>query len=322
MRVAITTLRRVGRAVAPGLLAATLLGGCISQDYYRTAAQSAAAGAMQGVHDAIPSIQEPLRQTLRGALVDDPVLREAARDMTRSAVDVLESRLGSPEMRRQVDALVAQAMASLARDGDETVRALVKAAGGTLETELRRVATVSILAATTTLRDSLERDVTRAARRLARRMGDELVVSLVKGLEGPLQERMLQAGRNMTQALMRGAAEGADDPLNQAGFGGLTNHVMLQAVRGARQGMTEGLPDRTQVALISAIVLLGALVLASSGGLLLVWRRYQQSAKTLTIVAESINTHQADALKETIKRTTQDNYVGPWFSTFLKRRGL
>jgi hypothetical protein len=277
---------------------------------------------MQGVREGIPGIQEPLRQTLHGALVDDPMLKDAARDMTRSAMEVLEARLGSPEMRRQVDALVAQAMASLQRDSDKTVRELVTAAGGTLEAELRRVATASILAATTTLRDSLERDVTPAAQRLASRMGEELVISVVKGLEGPLQKTMLQAGRNMSQALIKGAAEGAEDPINQAGFGGLTSHVMLQAVRGARQGMTEGLPDQAQVALISGMVLLGALVLATSGGLGFFWWRYQQSAKTLTIVAKSINNHQSGALKDTIKKSTHDNYVGPWFSSFLKRRGL
>ena len=304
------------------LLAVALLGGCVSQDYYRATGQSAASGAMQGVRDGIPGIEAPLRHALRGAIVDDPALKEAARDMTRSAVDVLETRLGSPEMRRQVDALVAQAMERLQRDGDETVRGLIKAAGGTLEAELRRVATASILASTTTLRDSLERDVTPAAQRLASRMGEELVVSIVKGLEGPLQKSMLQAGRNMSQALIKGAAEGADDPINQAGFGGLTNHVMLQAVRGARQGMTEGLPDQAQVALISGMVLLAALVLASSGGLGFFWWRYQQSAKTLTIVAKSINNHQSGALKDTIKKSTHDNYVGPWFSSFLKRRGL
>jgi hypothetical protein len=326
MRTATTPPHPIRRATfqasALGLLVQPLLGGCLSQDYYRATGQSVATGAMQGVRDGIPGIQEPLRQTLRGALVDDPALKEAARDMTRSAVDVLEARLGSPEMRGQVDALVAQAMERLRRDGDETVRGLITAAGGTLEAELRRVATVSILAATTTLRDSIERDVTPAAQRLASRMGEELIVSLVKGLEGPLQEDMLRAGRNMSQALIKGAAEGADDPINQAGFGGLTNHVMLQAVRGAKQGMREGLPDQTQVALISGLVLLGALVLASSAGLAFFWWRYQQSAKTLTIVAESINDHQSGALKDTIKKSTHDNYVGPWFSSFLKRRGL
>lgn len=322
MRVAITSCRPICGAAGPGLLALVLLGGCVSQDYYRTTAQSAASGAMQGVRDGIPGIQEPLRQTLRGALVDDPVLTEAARDMTRSAVDVLEARLGSPEMRRQVDALVAQAMESLRRDGDETIRRLVTEAGATLEVEIRRVTTAGILATTTTLRDSLERDVTPAAERLARRMGEELVTSLVKGLEGPLQKTMLQAGRNMSQALIKGAAEGAEDPINQAGFGGLTSHVMLQAMRGARQGMTEGLPDQRQVALISGIVLLGALLLASTGGLAFFWWRYQRSAKTLTIVAKSINNHQSGALKDTIRRSTHDNYVGPWFSTFLKHRGL
>lgn len=311
-----------GSAAGLGLLALLALAGCVSPDYIRGTGQSAAAGAMQGVRDGIPALQEPLRQTLRGALVDDPMLRDAARDMTRSAVEVLEARLGSPEMRAQVDALVAQAMARLGRDADEKVRALVEAAGGTLEVELRRVAAVSLLAATTTLRDSLERDVTPAAERLAQRMGDQLIGSLVAGLEGPLQQAMLRAGRNMSQALIRGAAEGADDPINQAGLGGLTNHVMLQAVRGAKQGMREGLPDQAQVALISGLVLLGALVLASGSGLAFFWWRYQQSAKTLTIVAESINDHRSGALKDTIKKSTHDNYVGPWFSSFLKRRGL
>ena len=322
MRAATTIRRGPGRTAALGLLPLLLLGGCVSAEYVRGTGQSAAAGAMQGVREGIPDLQEPLRQTLRAALVDDPVLREAAADMTRSAVEVLEARLGSPEMRRQVDALVAQAMEGLRRDGDQAVRALIEAAGGTLEAELRRVATVSILAATTALRDSIERDVTPAAQRLAQRMGDQLIVSLVEGLEGPLQRTMLQAGRNMSQALIQGAAEGADNPINQAGFGGLTNHVMLQAVRGAKQGMREGLPDQTQVALISGLVLLAALVLASGGGLAFFWWRYQQSAKTLTIVAESINEHQAGALKDAIKKSTHDNYVGPWFSSFLKRRGL
>jgi hypothetical protein len=76
MRVAITihlsNFRANCRASGLGLLALTLLGGCVSQDYYRATGQSAASGAMQGIRDAIPGIQEPLRQTLRGALVDDP----------------------------------------------------------------------------------------------------------------------------------------------------------------------------------------------------------------------------------------------------------
>jgi hypothetical protein len=97
---------------------------------------------------------------------------------------------------------------------------------------------------------------------------------------------------------------------------------MLQAMRGARQGMSEGLPNRTQVALISSVVLLGAMVLASGAGGVFFWWRYQQSAKTLTIVAKSINQHQSDALKDTIRKSTHDNYVGPWFSSFLKHRGL
>lgn len=46
------------------------------------------------------------------------------------------------------------------------------------------------------------------------------------------------------------------------------------------------------------------------------------SEQTLTIVAESINQHQSGALEETIKKSAHDNDVGPWFSSFLKRRAL
>ena len=303
-----------------GLLAGAH-GGCVSPDFIHDAGQSAAAGAMQGVREGIPGLQDPLRQTLRGSL-EDPALARAARDMTDSAMRSLQARLGSPEMRQQVDLLVTQAMESLKRSGDGTVQALVKGAGDQLEVELRKVATASILAATTTLRDSIERDVNPATQRLARQMGEHLVASLVTGLEGPMQARLQLVGRNMSLALIKGAAEGADDPVNQAGFGDLTHQVMLQAMRGARQGMSEGLPNRTQVALISAVVLLGVMVLGSGGGLAWFWWRYQQSAKTLTIVAESINQHKSDALKDTIRKSAHDNYVGPWFSTFLKHRGL
>jgi hypothetical protein len=318
----IRTHRRARLLAAFAWLIVAPLGGCVTQDYIRSAGQSAAGGAMQGVSEGIPSIQEPLRQTLRGALVDDATLRDAAREMSQSAMQVLQAQLGSAEMRRQVDALVAQAMTTLAREGDEATRVLVKAAGAQLEAEMRAVATQSILAATLTLRDSVEQDVSPATQRLAKRMADQLVVSLVEGLEGPLQDRLQLAGRNMAQALIKGAAQGADDPINQAGFGGLTSHVMLQAIRGAKQGMTESLPSQTEAALVSAVILLGA-VLVGMGALLgLYWWRYQQSAKTLTIVAESINQHQSGALKETIKKSAHDNYVGPWFSSFLKRRGL
>src|SRR6266851_2024653 len=108
-----------------GLLAAAH-GGCVSQDFIHGAGQSAAAGAMQGVREGIPGLQEPLRQTLRGSL-EDPAVARAAREMTDSAMQTLQARLGSLEMRQQVDLLVTQAMESLHRSGDGTVQALVKA---------------------------------------------------------------------------------------------------------------------------------------------------------------------------------------------------
>lgn len=101
-----------------GLLAAAH-GGCVSQAFIHGAGQSAAAGAMQGVREGIPALQDPLRQTLRGSL-EDPALARAAREMTDSAMQTLQARLGAPEMRQQVDLLVTQAMQSLNRSGPDS----------------------------------------------------------------------------------------------------------------------------------------------------------------------------------------------------------
>jgi hypothetical protein len=322
MRTTVAYQMTVPWTAALALLALFHFGGCVNQEYLHGLGQSAAKGAMQGVSEGIPSIQEPLRQTLHSTLVDDETLRRASRDMTESALKVLETRLASPEMRKQVDALVAQAMESLNRDGNDTVRALVQTAGTQLEQQMRQVAVDSIKVATTNLAEAIEQKVSPAAQRLAQDMGTHLVESLVAGLKGPMQAQLVQTGRDMSQALLRGAAQGADDPMNQASFGGLTHQVMLQAMRGAREGMREGLPNETQVALIAGVIVLGAMLVLSAGGLTYFWWRYQQSAKTLTIVAESINQHQSGALKETIQKNAHDNYVGPWFSSFLKRRGL
>ena len=126
----------------------------------------------------------------------------------------------------------------------------------------------------------------------------------------------------MGRAVIAGAARGMGDPENQASAGGFVRLVGLQAVRGAAEAVHEGLPDRMQAALIAGIVVLGAFLVLAAGGLTMVWSRYQKSTKSLAIVAESINQHQADALKATIKQSAHDNYVGPWLSSFLKRRGL
>jgi hypothetical protein len=98
--------------------------------------------------------------------------------------------------------------------------------------------------------------------------------------------------------------------------------MSLQAVRGARQGMKEGLPDERQVALVASIVVLAALLLLAAASLSFLWWRYHQSAKSLTIMAETINLHESEELKAAIQQSAHDNYVGPWLSSFLKRRGL
>src|SRR6185503_337340 len=112
------------RLAALALLLAAGLGGCVTQEYVRGIGHNAAKGAMGGVAEGLPAIEEPLRQTLRRALVEDETLRRAARDMTETAVKSLEAGLASAEMRRQIDDLVTQAFESTRRNGDEAIRRL------------------------------------------------------------------------------------------------------------------------------------------------------------------------------------------------------
>jgi hypothetical protein len=336
MRMSATDRHRHAWLLSLAVLAASL-GGCVTQDYVRGLGHHAARGAMGGVGDGMPALEDSLRQALRRALVEDDTLRQAARDMTESAVKTLETGLASPEMRTQVDDLVMRAMESLTRHGDEAVRQLVQRAEpeltmafrrviATAESEMRlavqRVATDGIDKMGARLRARIEGEITPAMERLARRTGEQLIVSLVAGLEGPLQQRLLEAGQGMSTSLIKGVALGLNEPANQASFGSLTQVMSLEAVRGARQGMKEGLPDERQVALIASIVVLAALLILATGSMSLFWWRYHQSAKSLTIMAENINQLEASDLKAAIQQSAYDNYVGPWLSTFLKRRGL
>ena len=71
MSVRATARRRHARLAALALLLAAGLGGCVTQEYVRGLGHSAAQGAMGGVAEAIPTIEEPLRQTLHRTLVED-----------------------------------------------------------------------------------------------------------------------------------------------------------------------------------------------------------------------------------------------------------
>src|SRR4029077_19843181 len=124
------TRRRALSLTTLGLLAVALAG-CVSQDFIHGAGQSAAAGAMQGVREGVPGLQEPLRQTFRGSL-EDPPPAGAARNMTDSAMQALQARLGSPEMREQVDRLVTQAMEGQRGGGGRNRQPRAKGTGGQL----------------------------------------------------------------------------------------------------------------------------------------------------------------------------------------------
>ena len=168
----------------------------------------------------------------------------------------------------------------------------------------------------------MEKQLTPATEQLARHTAEVLADSLVKALDGPLGKKLEQTTGQLGQQLVSEAATALASPASKAAVAEFAESATRGAVRGARAGVSEGLPPHLQTALIAGLVVLCALVVLFAIGAFSLWHRYQQSTTSLAIIAEKINQQQSQELKQAISKSAADNHVGPWLSRFLKNRGL
>jgi hypothetical protein len=211
---------------------------------------------------------------------------------------------------------------TLEQRGSETTRGLLRTAGPELKEALRSAVSETVAAAGGALKESIQKDLTKAAEQLARSTAEALTAALVQALDGPLGKRMEQSAGQMAQQIVGQATQALRDPNSKVAVAEFTESAMHGAVRGTRQAVSEGLPDRLQSALIAGLVVVLTLFFVALVGVFLLWNRYKLSTKSLAIIAEKINQHDATELKRAIQKSATDNYVGPWLSTFLKARGL
>lgn len=293
--------------------------GCASwmqriRDYGRSAAS--------GVGDELPKMKEPLKKILRETLLEDDTIKQVAARASEGAFDAIGRKLADAEVQRRLDGIVSHVIGTLEQRGSEATRNLLRTAGPELREALRGAVSETVTAAGGALKESLEKDLTKASQHLAKSTAEALTTALLQALDGPLGKRLEQSAGQMAQQMVGQATFALRDPNSKAAISEFTESAMRGAVRGTREGVNEGLPNRLQSALIAGIVVLGALVLLAAIGMLLLWSRYRLSTKSLAIIAEKINQHDAQDLKRAIHKSATDNYVGPWLSTFLKARGL
>lgn len=288
----------------------------------RTLGRSAA----QGVTDELPNMKAPLQKTLRDALLGDDMLKQLATKVTEATVRSVSEELARGELSKHVDALVGHALETLGQKGSESTRQLIRAAGPELKEMLRGVVEQSLNAAGGALRQQLQGNLAQASAALAEKTADALAKSLARSLsaelKGPLGDQLQKTAGSMGQQFIGSAATTLRDPTTQTAVHDFVSNAARGAVHGAKSGVNDGLPDRLQVALIAGVLVLGTLLFLCAIGLGLIIHRYRQSTKSLTIIAEKINESQSPDLKQAIRRSADNNHVGPWLSTFLKARGL
>jgi hypothetical protein len=296
-----------------------MLGGCGAfnnnvREYGRSAAR--------GVGQELPNLKGPLQQTLRDALLGNDILAQAAQRVTERAMHSLEAELQKGELQKLVDDLLTHALSTVAQRGNEATRQIIQNAGPELRQELRRIVLETVAAASGALKESIQKDLTAATQLLARSTAETLVATLVKALEGELGQRLKQTVGGLGQQLVADAATKLREQSSKDAVGEFAESAMKGAVRGTRSGIDEGLPNRLQVALIAGLIVCGTLLLLFSAGFFIIFHRYRQSAKSLTIIAQKINEADAQNLKKAIQQSANANYLGPWLSSFLKQRGL
>lgn len=278
--------------------------------------------ATQGVGQELPNLKGPLKQTLRDALLSDDLLDQAGQRIASGTLRNLEAELQKGTLSKAIDEMIAHALDTAGQKGTEATRQLIKTAGPELQQALREIVLSTLSTAGGALKESIQKDLTAATQLLAKSTAEALVATMVKALEGELGQELKQTAGSLSQQLIIEATSKLRDPASKQAVSEFAESALKGAVRGTRDGISESLPSRLQVALISGLVVCGTLLLLIGTGFAILLHRYRQSTKSLTIIAEKINEAEADALKQAIHKSANVNYVGPWLSTFLKQRGL
>jgi hypothetical protein len=314
-------VRLLGTALSACLWAvlALVLGGC---GLFTENMRGFGRAATKGVGDELPNLKGPLSATLRDTLLGNDLLEQTAQRLTSGTLHTLESELQKGELTKVVDDLVAHALERAAQRGGEATKQLIQGAGPELRQMLREIVLSTVATASGALKDSIQKDLTAATQLLARSTAEALVATMVRALEGELGQQLKQTVGGLGQQLVADAASKLREPASRQAVSEFTESAMKGAVRGTRDGINEGLPNRLQVALISGLVVCATLLLVVSLGFFLLFYRYRQSTKSLAIIAQKINETDAKSLKQQIQKSASANYLGPWLSSFLKQRGL
>lgn len=325
---------RVSRALLPLLLVwgcVSVLPGCAAPELTaRVTTRGAVHGAAEGLAGLEPEVLRKLQQTY----LDDEALQRAARDLSRALIQGTAQGLDQAQVDQLAGRAVAAAMDTLRTQAGQAALA----AAPHLEAALREGIQTAILSAGDALRQSAQRDLAVAARSLVRASLSAAVDTLGRYARSVdwhgatsryAEESLAPAAGLVARTMMREAVVGMQEGLDQVGAG---KDVPLRAImREVGAGLAEGLgtgaaDSRLTNWLIAFVVVLGGLLLGALVGAILLWRRYQQTTRSLVLFARKMNDAQkADnaavrELRQAILTAHAESHQDAWLNRFLQRR--
>jgi hypothetical protein len=312
-------------------IAAPVLSGCAAPELTaRVTTRGAVHGAAEGLAGLEPEVLRKLQQTY----LDDAALQRAARDLSRAVIQGTAQGLDQAQVDQLAGRAVAAAMDTLRTQAGQAALA----AAPHLEAALRNGIQTAILSAGSALRQSAQRDLAVAGRILVRAALGAAVDTLGQYARNVdwngvtsryAEESLAPAAGVVARTMMREAVVGMQEGLDQVGAG---KDVPLRAImREVGAGLAEGLgtgaaDSRLTSWLVAFVVVLGGLLLGALVGAILLWRRYQQTTRSLVLFARKMNEAQkADnaavrELRQAILTAHAENHQDAWLNRFLQRR--
>lgn len=341
-------LRRLLWHAALLLLISTCLPGCAAMQWY---ARQTGKGAVRGFYEGMASVDDPLRKKVINDVLSDPALRQVAHDITASVVGGAVDGLTQAKLDQLAGSMVQNTMKTLREQGDSAMNQFVREAGPMLDRALRRGIEDAVLAMGTAMHKTAQEDMGEATTLLVRaaieglmqsltRAGRELTRDLDDKTERFLTQKVAPGAGQVARTFTREAVLGIQEGLAQGGLsGGIKDQlptlrmVMHEIGVGLGEGLGVGIgrsvqkspiePLLTGIAVVLGILLTGAVV-----GLILMWRRYLSTSKSLELFAHEINEAQGNEQihAQELRRQIRDahataNHV-TFLDKFLKHRGL
>jgi len=311
--------------------------GCPAIQWY---ARQSGKGAVRGFYEGMADVQQPLRNQVLADMLGDPALRKVAHDLAASAVLGTVDGLSQLKLEALTSRMVENAMLTLRKQGDSTMKELVRDAGPALEQAMRHGVEGAILTLGASLHESAKGDMGAATALLMRAAvegmlqalnssGRELLADLNDNTERYLSQKVAPGAGQIARTLSREAVLGLQDGLSQS-----TLKDQLPAVRmvmrevgiGLGEGIGVGLgrsvkksplePILTGISAVLGVLFLGAVV-----WLVLLWRRYTHMSKSLVLFAKELNDARAndEARIEELRRALGSAHKTASHAAFLER---